>query len=177
MDTGSWTRTRAGLITAAKWTYVILGVALIFYISYFIYNVMQRPITGILFFMAGVLALYFYYVKWFIVPAVARASWPPTQTICPDYLTPITPGYNTTTDASGRVVAAPVDNNGNKFKCVDFVGVSKNGYLRRATPAALQQQIVDPRYYFEVDPKESPADLRLRLQSYGLSWVSLFGDD
>lgn len=161
MDAGSWTRTRAGLITAAKWLYIILGATLVFGAAYFFYNTLQRPITGVLFFMAGVLALYFYYVKWFVVPA-SKDTWPPTQTACPDYLTPIVPGTPSTDG---------------KFKCVDFVGVSKNGYLRRASPAAIQQQIADPRFYFEVDPKENRADLKLRLQNYGLSWVSLFGDD
>lgn len=166
-------KTRAGLIKTAKYTYVILGLAMILSISYFLFNVMNRQITAVLFFMAGVLALYFYYVKWFVAPAQGKA-WPPFQTVCPDYLTPLSPGYNMTKDASGKDIAMPTDG---KFKCVDFVGVSKNGYLRRASPAAIQQQMADPRFYFEVDPKEKPSDLKLRLQTYGLSWVSLFGDD
>jgi hypothetical protein len=158
MDSG---RAQRGLLTAAKWAYVIIGLILVFSVSSFLYNTLQRQIASILFFMAGILALYFYYVKWFVAGSSdAAGKWPPHQTVCPDYLTPISPGKP-----------------GEKFKCVDYVGVSKNGYLRRASPAAIQQQIADPRFYFEVDPAESATDLRMRLQTYGLSWVSLFGDD
>ncbi len=157
----------------AKYVYWILGVVLVFGASYYLYNLMSRPVASILVFMGGVLALYFYYVKWFVIPEM-RPSWPPYQTLCPDYLTPVSPGYDITREG-GKQIAKP--KNGGKFKCVDFVGVSRNGALKRANPAQLQTQLQNPSYVFEIDPDEKREQLRSRLQSNGLSWITMFGDN
>ncbi len=173
MDSATQKRMTAALKTAGKYTYIILSILIVGGIAYILYNTMQRPIAGILFFMGGVLAAYFYYVKWFVIPA-QRPDWPPYQTVCPDYLTPISPGY-TISKSGGKDIAVPKD--GGKFKCVDFVGVSRNGRLRRADPAKLASQLNNPEYTFTIDPKERPNMLRQRLQSFGLSWITMFGDN
>lgn len=125
---------------------------------------MDRPVAGILVFISGILALYFYYVKWFVIPSLGK-KWPPYQTTCPDYLTPVYPESGMAGSASGGVT------------CVDFVGVSRNGVLKKADPAMIQSQINQPQYTFSVNPKESPDSLKQRLLSYGLTWVSLFGEN
>ena len=167
-------QTKNTIMRIAKYVFWILGLILVGGSAYYLYNVMSRPVSGVLVFMGGMLALYFYYVKWFVIP-LSRPAWPPYQTVCPDYLTPISPGYNMTRDANGKDVAQPV--NGGKFKCVDFVGVSRNGKLKKVDPTALQTQLVNPNYTFEIDPKEKPESLRSRLQSVGLSWITMFGDN
>ncbi len=167
-------RMKAAMFKLAKYIYWIVGLVLLLGGSYILYNRMERPVAGVLVFISGVLALYFYHVKWFVIPEQAPA-WPPVQTVCPDYLTPISPGYEMKTDATGNLVPTP--QTGGKFKCVDFVGVSRNGKLTRATAASLKMQLNDPKYYFEIDPKESKETLKTRVAQRGLTWVSLFGEN
>lgn len=163
------------LATAAKAAYWIVGVLVLFLGCAFVYNKMQRPVAALLIFLGGVMALYFYYVKWFVVAAM-RPSWPPYQTPCPDYLTMISPGFET--DANGNRVLA----NGGKYKCVDFVGVSRNGMLEKADPAALAVELAEAnknRKYIEINPAgtETKEQLKARIASLGLTWTSLFGDN
>lgn len=147
---------------AAKWVYTILGLLMVLSASYVLYSKLERPVAGVLIFMVGILALYFYYVKWFVIPE-AMPAWPPFQTPCPDYLTLVsTPGSGPN--------APPVN------KCVDFVGVSKNGRILKADPRQLQTQLNDPRYYIQIDPNAKEDELKAMTASYGLTWTSLFGD-
>jgi len=161
-DTSAERKFTAALSKVAKYAYWILGVILIGGVSYFFYNKLDRQIASVLFFMAGVIMLYFYYVKWFIVPE-KRPSWPPYQTPCPDYLTMMD---------SGLVGASP-----GSYKCMDFVGVSRNGRLKKADPRRIKEQENNPDYYFMVDKGEEREQLRQRVLAYGLSWNSLFGDN
>ena len=146
--------------TVGKWAYWIIGILIIGYVSYFLYNVLMRPVSSILFFMGGVLALYFYYVKWFVIPD-KKPEWPPYQTPCPDYLT-LMPGGGAA---------------GSSYKCIDYVGVSRNGRLKRADPRQITTQMNLPDYYFLVNPREERGALQQRLMAYGLTWNSLFGDN
>lgn len=161
-DASSEQRFAAQLRTVGKWAYWIIGLIVIGYGAYFFYNTLMRPITGVLFFMAGILFLYFYYVKWFVIPG-KKPDWPPYQTPCPDYLT-LMPG-----NTSGGADAS--------YKCIDFVGVSRNGRLKRADPRQIDTQVNMPDYYFLVNPKEERGALQQRLMAYGLTWNSLFGDN
>lgn len=151
-----------------KYIYILLSIVVVFGGTYYLMNI-QRPISGILFFIGSIIAVYFYYVKWFLIPAM-RPDWPDYVNMCPDYLTPIAPGYST--DANG---IQNIDPNAT-IKCVDFVGVSQNGYLKVANPADLQNQLNNPQYYFKVDPKISRDDLKSALDIYGLTWLALFRD-
>ena len=157
MDTNKLLAAR--LKSVAKWVFWIVGLAIVGYTCYFLYSVMSRPVAGILVFIGGILALYFYYVKWFVIPGRGQV-WPPYQTLCPDYLTPISPG-----NAEGAL------------KCVDLVGVSRNRRIKVATTGLLDQQMQKEEYTFSIDPKEPAESLRHRVQAYGLSWVSLFGEN
>ena len=154
-------RFKASLMNVAKWAYWILGGMAVAGGSYYFYTKLERPITGVLVFMGSVLALYFYYVKWFVIPA-KKADWPPYQTPCPDYLT--------------LYASENPDDKTKQYKCVDFVGVSRNGRLKRADPASISSQINNPDFYISIDPNEDMQALRARIASYGLTWTSLFGD-
>lgn len=150
-------RVAAAMRNVAKYAYWIIGMALLLYGCYYLYNVMMRPVAAILVFMGGVLALYFYWVKWFVMSS--KAQWPPYQSICPDYLTPLAPGT------------------GGEVKCLDFVGVSRNNRIKVADPRRSTEQARDSQYTFTVNPKEDKETLRQRIQANGLSWVSLLGEN
>lgn len=151
-------RISAAMRTTAKWAYWIVGLGALLYACYYLYNVMMRPVASVLIFMAGILALYFYWVKWFVMSE--KANWPPYQSICPDYLTPLAPGGN-----------------GGEVKCMDFVGVSRNQRIKVADPSKSQTQSNDSQFTFVVNPTEDKTSLRQRLQAYGLSWLSLMGEN
>jgi len=153
--------------TIMRWIYTIVSLILVFGGSYYLFNTMVRPISGILYFIGATIAVYFYWVKWFVIPAL-KPDWPPYQTICPDYLTPISPGYGT--DSKGNLVPGK-----GPLKCVDFVGVSQNGLLKVASPTNLNQQINQSQYAFTVDPKMTRDDLKAKTDTYGLSWQTMFG--
>jgi hypothetical protein len=165
-DTVASRQNAAAMRAAAKWIYWIVGFVVISAISYFFYNNLNKQVAAVLFFIIGVAGLYFYYVKWFIVPE-RRPIWPPYVTPCPDYLTQIT-----------NPTAA-----GSKYKCVDFVGVSRNGALKRASKDQLPAQQNNPNYFVEIDPaglkrnSNAMGDLRSLTISKGLTWSTLFGNN
>ena len=161
-DPSSQQRLAASLRTVGKYAFWIVGLAVIVGGSYLFYNKMERPIAGVLFFMAGVLALYFYYVKWFLA-SEANPTWPPYQTPCPDYLT-LMP------DGSGAGAST------GSYKCYDFVGVSRNCRLKKCDIRLFDKQKNNPDYYFMVNKNESQSSLQQRVIAYGLTWNSLFGD-
>lgn len=66
-----------------KWAYWIVGALLVGGISYMLFN-SNKQVAAVLVFLAGMLALYFYYVKWFIV---GLDVWPPFSGVCPDFMT------------------------------------------------------------------------------------------
>jgi len=161
---------RAGKASYAFWQnlkgklFWIVGGALVFTVSYIYYNNMNKPTAGTLTFLGGFLALYYYYVKFFIVDA-NKKDWPPYQSTCPDFLTLIPPG-------SGYA-GSPSD-----FLCVDFVGVSINGGLKKADPANIATQINDPSYVFKVNmdryaSKGGVKKLKKDLSDAGLSWEAM----
>jgi hypothetical protein len=161
-DTSAERKLTAALSKVAKYVYWILGVILIGGISYVFYNKLDRQIASVLFFMAGVIMLYFYYVKWFVIPE-RKPAWAPYTTPCPDYLTVMT-------GASGNAA------NGS-YKCFDFVGVSRRpDGLKKADPRQIDQQMNNPQYFFMVDPKENRESLRQRVLAQGLTWNSLFSE-
>lgn len=143
---------------AAKYVYWTIGLIIIGGISYILYNKLERQISAILFFIAGILALYFYYVKWFIIPNTKK-NWEDAS-ICPDYLTLI-----------------PSASSGTKHKCLDFVGVSRNKALKVSEHASIQPSLSDPSRAFTIDTSEDIDSLRQRVNSMGLTWISLLGND
>jgi len=150
-----------------KWVFWIVGLAFVCAVCYVLFNTLDRQIASVLVFLGGILILYFYYVKWFIASA-QNAKWPPYQTLCPDYLTPVSPGFDGGMGGSSQ---------GGVIKCVDFVGVSRNGAFKKSTPSKVEEALKSDSSSFTVNPKESPETLKSRLQTYGLTWISLFGNN
>lgn len=156
----------------ARYVYWTFGILLLMGTTYFIYNVLERPVAGVLVFIGMVLALYFYYTKWFIMSQSVR--WPPYQTPCPDYLTMVVPGKDPIGAAiTGGMAASPT-----QYKCVDFVGVSTTGTLKRSSPGSVNTQMNDPQYTLTIDPAQlqNGTSVRSLIDSHGLSWTSLIPD-
>lgn len=138
--------------------YWVLTLGLLFIACRFLYST-QRPIAAILVFLSGLLGIFFYYVKWFILPEKTQ-PWPPFVTPCPDYLTMVDPG----------------DGKSKPTKCLDFIGVSDNGILKRADPANAKKQMNDPNFAFSVlrDGKTGTLDkICADVRAKGLTWSSL----
>jgi hypothetical protein len=151
----------------AKRLYWIIGILALLGACYFLYNTMQRQMASVLLFVGGIIALYFYWVKWFLIPEL-RPSWPPVVAPCPDYLTLVDPGDGKTKPAL----------------CKDFVGVSANGRLKRSLPTAITTNLGDSNYTFQVplnytDPntgavtKVSLSDICKQVDEYGLTWMGI----
>jgi hypothetical protein len=140
----------------SKWVYVywIVGFGLTLYLCYYL-NKNNNQIASILIFLGLVLALYYYYVKWFALPSKTQ-NWPPQITPCPDFLTLVDPGAQ-----SGI------------SRCLDYVGVSSNGRIKKADPSKATAQMSDSQYVFIVDRTKKNADLCATAQSYGLTWSSI----
>lgn len=149
-----------------KWVYIILSLIVIFAVSYYFYTVLQRPVAGTLWAVGTGILFFYYYVKWFIVRSPLDASFRPGNQSCPDYLSMVPSGNLYTPDSQTQ------------YRCVDYVGVSRNGRLKKADPAKIKQQINNPDYYFAIDPQrdfksaQTKAAFLDRLIKYGLSYNS-----
>jgi hypothetical protein len=137
-----------------SYLYWTLGLSGSFGIAYVLYK-MNFQIASVLIFLGAILALFYYYVKWFQL-ASQTSTWPPVTTPCPDFLTLVNPGEE-------KGIA----------KCMDYVGVSANGRLQKADPANIQEQISNSKYYFGIDKSKSPTDLCQNAADYGLTWSSI----
>jgi len=135
--------------------YVYWGLGLLasLGIGYVLYK-LNFQIASVLVFLGAVIALFYYYVKWFQLPS-QNNTWPPYTTSCPDFLTLVDPGTSSGT-----------------AKCMDYVGVSANGQLQVADPSNPSQQS-DPKYYFPIDKSKASTDLCQSAAQYGLTWSTV----
>jgi len=145
------------------WVYIywIVGLVGISAISYVMYSPMNRQVAGTLFWILAAILLYFYYIKWFVMGAKKRGLGNPTK--CPDYLTQyILPGSPDGTTKPRSV-------------CLDFVGVSSNGLVKRCDKKPADC-LTDPAYYFEPPTTKKMSDYRDAAANAGLIWTSVLGD-
>lgn len=158
-----------GLKRWMKRFYWIVGIIVLLYVCYLLFARNQQ-IAAVLVFLSGFIAMYFYYVKWFVIPD-RIPNWPPYSTPCPDFLTLVEPG-------DGKTVPG---------KCMDFVGVSANQMFKRSEPGNASANINDPNYVFSVSRQfrdtttneikdRSLKDICDEVHKYGLTWMSLCPD-
>jgi len=97
-----------------------------------------KQIEAILLALIGCAALFYYWIKFFKMPATeANDVWPPFVSTCPDYMTLISPYATGASDAT-------------ESYCVDFVGVSlKPELMKKSNP--------------DNPPKESDPDFESRV--------------
>lgn len=167
--------------TAKKWAatmkdiqrkaYVVVSIVITLGISYYYYSVLHRPVAGVLWFIGGVIIFFYYWIKWFVTHQPPDPDFMPGVNACPDYLSVIPNNSNMYSPSSKT-----------QYFCVDYVGVSRNGGLKKMDPAKIASQINDPAYTFSVDPltdfstSRAKAAFVQRLQAAGLSYNSV-GDN
>jgi hypothetical protein len=152
-----------------KYVYWVVGLGSLTMFCFILFNTYNRQVAAVLIFMGGLLAIYFHYIKWFMLKQ--DPSWPTGQSLCPDYLTPVSPGFQTNFDGS------PKPSGTGSFKCIDFVGVSTNGALLKASPSNVEMALRDSRYHVEITPNMKQGDLVAMLKAKGLTWIAMFSDD
>ena len=139
--------------TYSAYIYWGLGLIASLGIGYVLYK-MNFQIAAVLLFLGAIIALFYYYVKWFQLPS-KNNTWPPYTTPCPDFLTLVNPGA-----ANGTA------------QCMDYVGVSANGQLKKADPNNAEHKN-NSKYVFPIDKTKAPADLCHAAAQYGLTWSSV----
>ena len=150
--------------TILKWVYVIVVLLFILGISQYIYSTLNRPVAATLWTLGAALLFFYYYVKWFVAQTANDPYMTLTNQACPDYLSIVPPGKLYTP-------ASP-----SQYFCVDYVGVSRNGGLKKMDPKQIATQIKNPDYRFSVDPaidfvsRSAIAKFYQRLMSRGLSY-------
>lgn len=87
------------------------GVPILLMIACYVIGKQGKPIEAILLGLIGLLATFYYYLKFFVIGKTAQEEWPPYVSTCPDYLTLINPAATGDSD--------PV--------CMDFIGVALSG--------------------------------------------------
>jgi len=102
----------------------------------------------------------FFGYRWFSSPSSGLTQWPPKINTCPDYLTFVPPAPG----AAG---------NG---KCVDFLGVSSNGGLAKATSNA------DAGFRYSVKDLTGASPTTLQTicdacQTAGITWEGVYDGD
>lgn len=102
----NWETVKANVQSLSVWTYWIVGLIIVSTISYVLFARLDKQIAALLVFITSTMALYYYYVKWFVIPPESVFTPP----ICPDFLTNV--GF-----ASGSTT---------QFRCIDKVGVSSS---------------------------------------------------
>ena len=167
----NWDNIKSLTSSMITWTYWIVGLVIAATISYVLFNRFNKQVAAVLVFMTSVLALYYYYVKWFII----GMDYTPPKGSCPDFLSNI-----------GSVSSSKP----HQFVCIDQVGVSDTfGSDKNATDVAglsidintlknegiVFQGIGSRGYVVTPDPTASTSETNTfctNLKNAGLSWIS-----
>lgn len=166
-----WDTVKDNASNLLVWTYWIVGILIAFVISYVLYTRFNKQVSSILVFMATMMALYYYYVKWFVI----GTPLPNAITFCPDFLTSI----------------GPVTAGSDQFVCVDKAGVTGLGVysdgngsitvsglgITTAT-ATAEGAIVSGVTHYVITPSSNATGEQIngfcgKLSDQGLSWLSL----
>jgi hypothetical protein len=123
-----------------KWTYGIVFVLFLLGVASYVYTTLNRPVSATLWALGGALIVFYYGVKWFIADPRADRKLQTMNQACPDYLSMVPPGklYRPRSPTQSF--------------CVDYVGVSRNGSLKKMDPEKIKTQINNEDYRFSVDP-------------------------
>ena len=168
-----WAKTMHGIQKNLYW---VLGLIIVGFSAYFYYSGLNRPVAGVLWFLGGFLIIYYYWIKWFVIKSPLDPDFDPSSKgACPDYLSSVP--SNTIDPQTGRPLYQNPQGD-TSYYCVDYVGVSRNGALKKMDPTQLGKYIKDPSYSFkmgavDVTSPQAIRSFRERLENYGLSYNSL----
>jgi len=153
-----------------RYTYITVALLVTLGLSYFYYSVLNRPVAGVLWFLAGGLIFFYYWIKWFFTQQPPDPDFAPGKSACPDYLSLVANNSGLYTPATPT-----------QYFCVDYVGVSRNGGIKKMEPSKLSKYINNPAYRFSIDPsvdftRSGRSAFIQRLSQVGLSYNSI-GDN
>ena len=160
-----WARTIQDIQKKSYW---VIGLLLLGFSAYFYYTSLNKPVAGVLWFIGGFLIVYYYWLKWFVLDRPYDPDFFTGSGACPDYLSVIP-------NNSGLYMPTSTT----QYFCVDFVGVSRNGGIRKMNRKNVATEIADPAYRFSVDPEvdfatpAAKAAFVRRLTLAGLSYNSV----
>ena len=145
--------------------YVIVSIGIIAMGTMKLYN--QSQTLGAAIYCIGVmLVCYIYGIRWFGPAALLSdtpVSWPPTINTCPDYLT-----HYTRIKAGGT----------KESTCIDLIGVSKNGTLKKFVTDPSGNVPTDREFFFQLnttsnDPATKNRELCYKAFAAGLTWEGI----
>ncbi len=146
--------------TLAMWSYWILGLMIVGTMCYVMYTRFNKQVAAVLVFLTSMLALYYYYVKWFVV----GDSYQESLTVCPDFMTTLKPFG---TAESGEL---------KQFVCYDSSKVSRTAAdtefnsLNKTTSSG--EVLVDGKYVI-TPTKSKISDFCTTLKNNGMSWIAM----
>ncbi len=153
------------LDTLAIWSYWILGLLIIGTMCYIMYTQFTKQVAAVLTFLISMLAMYYYYVKWFIIGDSNKES----PTVCPDFMS---------------VLKVYGDGSTNQFVCYD----SGNVYKNRSAAFNSKQEAINEfgtesgpndgkiDNGFVITPKldgDKVSNFCSDLNNKGMSWISV----
>ena len=128
----------------------------------------EQTMSAILFFLGALAVFIIFGIKWFGADgslfSKTPVSWPPMINTCPDYLV-----------YYGR----KMPDGTTQDSCIDTIGVSKNGALKRFPKSQKDSDIpTSEEFYFSLATKSSApaakrAELCQRAISFGLTWEGI----
>ncbi len=167
-----WSTVGDNLATMLKWSYWIVGIIIVYTISHVLYTRFDKQVAAVLVFIASMLAMYYYYVKWFIV----GQELPFKPTVCPDFMTSV--GTIGSKDA-GTLQTVCVDYTGNYTDFKPAVGTSPSDVMNDAnniTKADIVNGYVSStgaNTGFVITPIGNVDDYCGKLKQKGISHISL----
>lgn len=163
----NWENVKESFNSLTIWMYWIVGLTLVTTISYVLYTRFNKQVASLLVFITSVMALYYYYVKWFVISDAFKIP----VTFCPDFLTSV----------------GAIGTDKDQFVCVDYVGIS-NDFYKQTTSYTIPTGLSDPNsgkgyvnhtsgYVITPKPTSSSTDIGTFCAALKddakLTWVSL----
>jgi hypothetical protein len=168
-----WAKTLSDI---KRYGFLTLAVVITLGASYYFYSIMNRPVAGVLTFLGSGLIFFYYWIKWFNTPDTAPdPDFMSNTYACPDYLSVIP--QNAIDPITGNQLYEP--SSPTQYFCVDYVGVSRNGGLKKMYPDKIVENIKNPAYTFSIDPLvdfktgSGRGAFMQRLQQAGLTYNSM----
>ena len=118
-------------------------------------------IAGLIFLVLAIVTFVVFGMRWFGPQgqfANQTQTWPPALNTCPDYLT----FFNRPGTAAGTPT------------CIDVIGVSRNGALKKFPEDGAANPPTDDGFYFALKSGESRGDLCARIEQAGLTWEGIY---
>ena len=161
--------------TLGVYMYWILGTVIIGTISYILYTRFNKQVAAILVFLVSMLALYYYYVKWIVIP-----GWQPHIGTCPDFMTTLGVIGTKQFVCSDTLNAYRSGNNSATITTMDSFNESANASIKTNLTTSATGGKVDPTNGLVLTPvinDDTTAEVIkgfcTKLKDAKISWINL----